>query len=159
MSFANRLQIEQRESEGIIIVDLKGKLILGHEDVVLRQRLLELRESGHLNVILNMKSVAEMDSSALGTLISCSTQFQEAGGRLVLLNLAPKHTEVSNTVKLNTAFDIYQDELTALNSFFPDRVVPHYDVLQFVEGFQQQRGAKGIVRNGQARRQSKQIPK
>ena len=157
-------QIEQRENEGIIILDLRGKLVLGPEDVALRQRLQQLRESGHLNVILNMNAVTEVDSSALGTLIFCSTKFREAGGRLVLLHLAPEHIELSNTVRLNTAFDIYPDELTAVNSFYPDRAVPHYDVLEFVEGAEREQHSaeldtKKTDDHDQTRRKSQQIPK
>ena len=38
------LQIEQRESEGIVILDLEGRLGLGGEDISLLQRLLFLLE-------------------------------------------------------------------------------------------------------------------
>ena len=158
------LHIEQRETEGIIILDLKGKLVLGPADSALRQRLQELLESGHVNVILNLKHVTEIDTSALGTLIFCSKKFRDAGGKLVLLNLTPKHTGLSNTVKLNDAFEIYQDEITAVNSFFPERVTPHYDVLQFVEGLENERhltelDAKGNDRDGQTGHESKEVPK
>jgi hypothetical protein len=61
-------------------------------------------------------------------------------------------------VKLNTAFEIYRDEATALNSFFPERAVPHYDILAFVEEMEQCRrnadfetSKKG---NGQPNRES-----
>ena len=158
------LEIEQREREGIVILDLKGPLVLGPPDASLRLRLQQLREAGHLNVILNMKGVTEIDSTALGTLIYCSTKFRESGGRVVLLNLPPKHTELSNTVKLSAAFDIYEDEISALNSFFPDRVVPRYDLLEFVEGLEQRRHsgesrAKGSDHNGQAESEPEEVPK
>ena len=80
-----------------------------------------------------------MDTTALGTLVFCATKFREAGGRLVIFNLSPKHSELSNMVKLNTAFDIYPDEVGAVNSFFPDRAVQHYDILEFVEELEQKR--------------------
>jgi anti-anti-sigma factor len=119
-------------------------MVLGPEDVALRQRLQTLREVGHTNVALNLKDVTEMDTTALGTLIYCSMKFREAGGRLVLLNLSPTHTQLSNTVRLNTAFEIYRDEIAALNSFFPDRAVPRYDILQFVEELEQERLAADL---------------
>lgn len=156
------LQIDQRETEGIVILDLKGPLILGPEDVALRQRLQALRESGHLNVALNLRDVSDLDTSALGTLIFCSEKFRQAGGRLVLLNLSPSHTELSNTVKLNTVFDIYQDEVAAVNSFFPDRVVPRYDILEFVEELERRQAPDseaGKKHNAQDRRDSQEIPK
>jgi anti-anti-sigma factor len=155
------LQIDQRESEGIVILDLKGRLVLGLEDVTLRQRLQALRDAGRMNVALNLKNVTDMDTSALGTLINSSLKFREAGGRIVLLNLSPSHTELSNTVRLNTAFDIYPDEVAALNSFFPDRVVPHYDILEFVEELERQASDSevGKKHNAENRRDSQEIPK
>jgi len=133
------LQIEKRDNEGIVILDLKGRLVLGPEDVALRQQLQALREAGHTNAALNLKEVSEMDTTALGTLLFCATKSREAGGRLVLFNLSPKHSELSNMVKLNSAFEIYPDEVAAVNSFFPDRAVQHYDILEFVEELEQKR--------------------
>jgi anti-sigma B factor antagonist len=156
------LQIDQRETEGIVILDLKGRLVLGPEDVALRQRLQTLREAGDINVALNLKYVSDLDTSALGTLVYCATKFREAGGRLVLLNLSPSHSELSNTVRLNTAFDIYPDEVAALNSFFPDRVVPRYDILEFVEELERRQAPDseaGKKQNAQDRRDSQEVPK
>lgn len=158
------LQIEQRETEGIVILDLKGRLILGLEDLALRQRLQALREAGHTNVVLNLKEVSDMDTTGLGTLIFCAMKFREAGGRLVLLNLSPSHSQLSNAVKLNTAFEIYPDEVAALNSFFPERAVQHYDILEFVEEQEQQRHAADLEagqkkRDGQTRPESQEVPK
>jgi len=158
------LHIEQREKEGIIILDLQGQLVLGPNDVLLRQRLQALRQGGHLSVALNLKHVSEMDTTALGTLVFYAMKFREAGGRLVLLNLSPSHSELSNTVKLNTAFDIYPDEVSAVNSFFPERAVPRYDILEFVEDQEQQRHAldsEPSEKNGhgQTKRESQEVPK
>ncbi len=133
------LQIEQRENEGIVILDLKGRLVLGPEDVALRERLQELRQGGHANVALNLKEVSEMDTTSVGTLVFCATKFREARGRLVLFNLSPTHSELSNIVRLNSAFEIYPDEVAAVNSFFPDRAIQHYDILEFVEEREQKR--------------------
>ena len=158
------LRIEQREREGIVILDLKGRLVLGQEDIALRQRLQALRDAGQANVALNLKGVSDMDTTALGTLVFCSMKFRDAGGRLVLFNLSPSHSQLSNLVKLNTAFEMYPSEVDALNSFFPERVVPHYDILEFVEELEQQRQAAdlksdGKNRNGKAKRESQKISK
>ncbi len=161
------LQINQRENEGIVILDLKGRLILGPEDVALRQRLQALREAGSTSVSLNLKDVSDIDSTALGTIIFCATKFQEAGGRLALFNLSPSHSALSDAVKLNTAFEIYPDEVSALNSFFPDRAIQHYDILEFVEELGQKQHASDIEPgkklerepNGQSRGESQKVPK
>jgi anti-sigma B factor antagonist len=138
------LQIEQRENEGIVILDLKGRLVLGPEDAALRQRLQELREGGHANVALNLKDLSDLDTTALGTLVFSATKSRQAGGRLVIFNLSPSHSQLSNVVKLNTAFEMYPDENAALNSFFPDRAVRHYDILEFVEELDQKRHSDDV---------------
>lgn len=133
------LQIEQRENEGIIILDLKGRLVLGPEDVALRQRVRELCDAGHTKVALNLKGVSQLDSTGLGTLVFVATKLGAEGGRLALFNLSPSHAELSNAVELNTTFEIYPDEVAALNSFFADRAIRHYDILEFVEELEQKR--------------------
>jgi len=133
------LEIKQRENEGIVILDLKGKLILGPEDALARQEILSLLESGHKNLMVNLKNVADIDTVGVGTLAMCATKFKEAGGRVVLVDLSEAHTKVWDTLKLNTVLDIYSDELDAVNSFFPERAVAHYDILEFVEEQEQKK--------------------
>ncbi|HEY6392598.1 MAG TPA: STAS domain-containing protein [Bryobacteraceae bacterium] len=128
----NSLEVKQRERDGVVILDLEGPLVIGDEDLALRQRLVSLLEAGRRNLILNLKDVTEIDATGLGALEFCAEKFREAGGKCVLLNLDPARTELSEVFKLATAFETYQDELDAVNSFFPDRTVPHYDILEFV---------------------------
>ncbi len=128
-----KLEIEQRENEGIFILDLKGRLVLGPEDLALRQRLQALLDGEHLNVIVNLKEVSDIDSTGLGTLVNCSLRFRDSGGKLVLLHLGETKGRLPDLLKLNTVFATYQDELEAVNSFFPDRAIQRYDILDFVE--------------------------
>jgi anti-sigma B factor antagonist len=125
------LQIEQREREKIVILDLKGALVLGEEDLSLLQRLLYLLDSRHHQVILNLKEVSNVDESGLDTVAFCATRFQDVGGRLALLGLGQLHA-ITDTSKLDIVSEIYQEEAEAVNSFFPDRAVPRYDILEFV---------------------------
>jgi anti-sigma B factor antagonist len=122
-----KLKIEQRENQGIFILDLKGRLVLGEEDLALRQQL-----TGHRHVILNLKDVSSIDTSALGTIVFFAQRFREAGGKLALLHLSDSQARLPEMLKLNTVLDIYEDEVDAVNSFFPERVVPRYDILDFV---------------------------
>ena len=81
------LHIDQRESEGIVILDLKGPLTLGHGDLELRDRLPALHQSGKVNIILNLKEVSDIDSTGLGTLVFGLARLRKAGGRLALVNV------------------------------------------------------------------------
>lgn len=52
---------------------------------------------------------------------------------MVLYNIARSHGKIYELARLETAIEIYRDELDAVNSFFPDRKVTHYDILDYIE--------------------------
>jgi anti-sigma B factor antagonist len=133
------LQIEAREKEGIVILDLKGFLTLGDGDLALRERLATLHQSGKINIVLNLKEVTEIDSTGLGTLVFGLAKLRKAGGRLALLNVNRTHLKLFLLTRLALAFEFFDDEQDAVNSFFPDRELKHFDVLEFVQ--QQEDGA------------------
>lgn len=54
------LHIEQRENEGVIILDPKGPLTLGHGDLELRDRLPALHQSGKVNIVLDLKAISDI---------------------------------------------------------------------------------------------------
>ena len=127
------LHIEEREIEGIVILDLKGPLTLGHGDLELRDRLPALHESGKVNIVLNLRDVTEIDSTGLGTLVFGLARLRKSGGRLALANLNRSHLKLFLLTRLAIAFEFFDDEHDAVNSFFPDRALKHFDVLDFVE--------------------------
>src|SRR5271169_360018 len=127
------LHIEQRESEGIVILDLKGPLTLGHGDVELRDRLRTLHQSGKVNIVLNLKDVSHIDSTGLGTLVFGLARLRKAGGRLALANVNRAHLKLFLLTKLALAFEFFSDEHDAVDSFFPDRELKPFDILEFVQ--------------------------
>jgi anti-sigma B factor antagonist len=128
-----KLEFSQRQNEGILILGLKGRLVLGAEDLALRQRLQALLEAGQHNVIVDLKAVSDIDSTGLGTLVNCALRFRDSGGKLVLLHLSQSQGRLPDILKLNAIFEPYKDGLDAVNSFFPDRRIQRYDILDFVE--------------------------
>lgn len=127
------LHIERRENDGIVILDLKGPLTLGRGDLELRDRLPALDESGKVNIVVNLKDVTEIDSAGLGTLVSGLARLRKAGGRLALVNVDKSHLELFLLTKLALAFEFFDDEQEAINSFFPDRAVKPFDILSFIQ--------------------------
>ena len=55
---------------------------------------------------------------------------------MVLFNIAQAHGKVYEMARLESAVEIYRDELDAINSFFPDRKIARYDILDYVESQQ-----------------------
>ena len=142
----SNLEVKQRERDGVVILDLEGHLVLGGEDLALRQRAISLLEAGQRNLILDLKGVTEIDITGISALEYFGEKFRDARGRCVLLNLDPARLEPSVDLKLSTDFQTYQNEVDAVNSFFPDRVVPRYDILEFVEKLEQQRNSTEATR-------------
>jgi anti-sigma B factor antagonist len=131
------IEITQRETEGISILDLKGPLTMGESATALRDRMRGLQAEERKNVILNLAGVDYIDSTGLGAMVVCFTTLRKASGKLVLLNLDRRHMELLVLTKLSTVFEIFDDEQEAVNSFFPNRSIRHFDILSFIE---QQRG-------------------
>jgi anti-sigma B factor antagonist len=139
------LNIEERESEGVVILDLKGPLTLGHGDLELRDRLPALHQSGKVNIVLNLKDVTEIDSTGLGTLVFGLARLRKTGGRLALVNLNKSHLELFLLTRLAIAFELFDDEQAAVNSFFPDRELKPFDVLNFVQHEDEHNSHRGAL--------------
>jgi anti-sigma B factor antagonist len=127
------LEFIQREQEGIQIVDLKGRLTFGPEDIYFRSELDQLVQAGQFRVVLNLDAVSDLDTTGLGTLLFALAKLRKAGGDLALVNLKPLHIQVVVEARLVAVFNVFKEDQDAINSFFPDRKVPHYDILQFVQ--------------------------
>jgi anti-sigma B factor antagonist len=127
------LDIQQREHEGIVILDLKGRITVGPEASALRDKVAKVTAAGSKNIILNLAHVDYIDSTGLGALVMCANSQRKAGGALKLVNLNRRNIELLVMTKLATVFDLFTDEQDAINSFFPDRAIKTFDILSFVE--------------------------
>jgi anti-sigma B factor antagonist len=127
------LDIQEREREGIVILDLKGRLIVGEPVSSLREKVRELSDAGKLSLILNLEHLDYIDSTGLGGLVISYTTLKKAGGALKILNLSKRNVELLVLTKLTTVFELFDDEQDAVNSFFPNRQIRKFDILNFVQ--------------------------
>ncbi|HYL78419.1 MAG TPA: STAS domain-containing protein [Bryobacteraceae bacterium] len=126
------LEIQRRDKEGIAILDLKGRLVVGGASL-LREKVNEEVVNNHNQIILNLKEVDYIDSTGLGTMVICYTTLQKSGGGLKLVHLNRRNIELMLLTKLSTVFQIFGEEQEAINSFFPEREIKHFDILSFVQ--------------------------
>lgn len=127
------LDIQQRESEGILILDLKGRIVAGPDAGDLRRTVSSLLDRSVINMILNLKEVDYIDSTGLGALVIAHSTFEKAGGAAKLLHVSKRSAELLVLTKLSTVFAMFDDEQAAIDSFFPDREVRRFDILEFVK--------------------------
>jgi anti-sigma B factor antagonist len=106
-----------RETGGITIVDISGKIVLGEESAALRTLISDLLVKGRKKILFNLGNVSYIDSSGLGFLVSAFASVKREGGELKLLNLTSNVQDVMQMTKLYTIFDIQKDERVAVQSF------------------------------------------
>ncbi len=111
------LTIASREVDGVVVLDLSGRITLGEGSVQLRDAIRDLISKGSKSILLNLGDVNYIDSSGLGELVSAYTTAKNQGADLKLLNLTKKVKDVLQLTKLYTVFDIKDDEASAIASF------------------------------------------
>ncbi len=111
------LKMTNREVEGVSVVALEGRIVLGEESNSLREKVKSLLSGGKKNIVLNMDNVTYIDSAGLGTLVASHHSAKSQGASLKLSNLGSKFQEVLQVTKLLTVFDVYDSEAAAIRSF------------------------------------------
>jgi anti-sigma B factor antagonist len=111
------MKVGVRNIGHVAVVDLAGKITIGEGDVVLREKVNELFDSGQQNVLLNLEKVSYMDSAGIGELVACYKRAKEKGGSVKLLNPSGKVYDLLQLTKLEEVFETYKDEKEALVSY------------------------------------------
>ena len=111
------LYIVEKLVNGVMLVDLRGRITLGPETEMVRSRLRQLLNNGQHRIILNLGEVTYLDSVGLSTLVAGYTSARNAGGDLKLLHLPRGVQQLLQITRLSTVFDIYEDLAMAVASF------------------------------------------
>lgn len=111
------LRITNGEVDGIAVVWLDGRIVLGEETGALRDTVKNLIAHGKKNLILNMNNVTLIDSAGLGALVSAYSSAKSGGGSLHLCHLGTKFYELLQITRLITIFEVYNTQADAMNSF------------------------------------------
>jgi anti-sigma B factor antagonist len=111
------LKMTNREVEGVSVVALDGRIVLGEESNALREKVKSLIAEGKKKIVLNMANVTFIDSAGLGTLVAAHHSAKSQSAALKLAHLGAKFQEVLQITKLLTVFDVYNSEAEAVASF------------------------------------------
>lgn len=111
------MKINMRQRDGVTLLDPRGKITIGVGDVALRDAVHGALESGARKLVINMEGVTQMDSSGVGELVSAYTSVTNRGGKLKLVKMPPKVSDILQITQLITVFDIFDDEDEAVESF------------------------------------------
>ncbi|MGA2632157.1 MAG: STAS domain-containing protein [Terriglobia bacterium] len=111
------LEIKQKETDGVTVLVLSGRVVLGEESNQLRTKLKDLLGQGKTRLVLDLADVKYIDSAGLGTLVAGYTSAQNQGAGIKLANLTKKFHEQLHITKLVTVFDVYDSVADAVKSF------------------------------------------
>jgi anti-sigma B factor antagonist len=111
------MDIKERVIEGVSVLDLGGKIVLGEGDLQIKERIRDLLADGQRRILLNLGDVSYIDSAGLGALISGYTTVKRESGQLKLVNLTKRIQDLLAITKLITVFDTYDSEKEAIASF------------------------------------------
>ncbi|HVF89962.1 MAG TPA: STAS domain-containing protein [Blastocatellia bacterium] len=118
------MDIKERVVEGISVLDISGKIVLGEGDGQVKERIKDLLADGQKRILLNLGDVSYIDSAGLGALISSYTTSKRVGGQLKLVNLTKRIQDLLSITKLITVFDTYETEREAISSYKPAEAEP-----------------------------------
>ena len=111
------LEITQREVNGIYLLALRGRLVLGEESSGLLTVIDKLLASGATRMVINLEQVRYVDSAGLGALIEMQRKTKAKGGSLKLCHLGPNLRQALEMARLLPIFETCATETAAVASF------------------------------------------
>ena len=111
------LEITQREMNGIYVLALKGRLVLGEESRGLLTVIDNLLASGATRMVINLEQVNYVDSAGIGALIEMQRKTKAKGGSMKLCHLGPNLRQALEMARLLPIFDTSPSETAAVASF------------------------------------------
>lgn len=110
------LKITNREVDGVAVVAMEGRIVLGEESGALRDNVKGLLARGKKKIVLNVDNVGFIDSAGLGTLVAVFHAAKAQGASLALCHLGSKFQELLQVTRLLTVFDAYKTESEAVSA-------------------------------------------
>jgi anti-sigma B factor antagonist len=110
------LKITDHEMDGVAVLTLEGRIVLGEETVALREKVKGLLGAGKKKIVLDLKNVTMIDSSGLGALVTAHSSARSAGATLRLCNLGSRTNELLQITRLVTVFEVSNSEADAVRA-------------------------------------------
>ncbi len=112
------INIERIENNNnkIVILHVEGNLI-GANNNILNDTLTKLIDKEEVNILINMNSVLQIDSYALGVLTASGNTIKEKDGLLKFAELQTFVQTLFNMMRMNDIFEIFDTVDEAVKSF------------------------------------------
>lgn len=111
------MRLSDREENGVIVLEPKGKIMGGPDASLLHDKLYEFIEADRKKIVIDLAKVDWMNSTGLGILISSYTTLRNHDGMLKLANVTEKIQSLLTITKLVTVFEAFDSVDEAVKSF------------------------------------------
>ena len=112
-----KMDILQRRHGNVVILDMHGAISLGESREKFARVMEDLFQEKDRNVLVNFAGINYVDSTGIGELVGYLNKFIENNRQLKLLHPHDRIRKLLEITKLDTMFQIYNDEEEALKSF------------------------------------------
>ena len=118
MVMESPLRIAQRTVEGVVILDVSGRLIFsGEEESLLRNEVAGLVGAGERKLLVDLSQVSYIDSGGVGSLVTAYLHTLRRGGQLKVVCPNDRVCHVLKITHLTSVLDVFDNEAQALRSF------------------------------------------
>lgn len=115
------MKLTVKEKEGVSIMKIKGKMLIGEDTLNFRKTLLEVLEKND-KVLIDLSNCKYMDSAGIGEMVRSLMTVQDRNGQLKIMNLSKKVKDLFYNLRLISTFKIYNDETEAVMSFYKEAI-------------------------------------
>jgi anti-sigma B factor antagonist len=85
------MPIESKQTEArIAVITISGRLVFGREAERLESVVSDLLKNGQTRFVFDISTLEYVDSSGIGTIVSCLTQIKQAGADLRVAGASPR---------------------------------------------------------------------
>ena len=106
----------------VVVLTMKGNMLGDSDTAEFRERIKVLVAEGFLKVVLDLATVAWVNSAGLGAMISAMTTLNRGGGDLRIANITDKIQSLFLVTQLVKVFKTYESTDRAVSSFQIDPI-------------------------------------
>ena len=111
------MEIAVRESHGIHLMEVRGRLTIGESSEQLNDALQSIVQTGGRKVIVNLNGVPQIDSSGISSLVRISIQLAREGGALHIVCGVGRVRDALTVTRLVEAIPTFDSYSSALANF------------------------------------------
>jgi anti-sigma B factor antagonist len=102
------MPIESKQTEGkVAVITISGRLVFGREAERLESIVGDLLKGGQRRFVFDVSTLEYVDSSGIGTIVSCLTQIKQGGATLGVAGASPRINRLFTMTGVDKLLTLY----------------------------------------------------